>query len=70
MTDIFADWSWPQWIFLTLLLLGLMLTASRHGQPRLIETGQKKGQPEEYSFPMTITKYLAWILILSAGGFF
>lgn len=65
-----ATWGWPQWTILVLWFLGFGLTAMKHGQQRLVETGAHKGEPEKYNGFLALSKVALWMFVLIAGGFF
>ena len=59
MTDITANWHWPQWTWFILAMLSLLVAVTRHGQPRDPHDG----------FGAIISFGLA-VFILASGGFF
>ncbi|KFL31463.1 hypothetical protein JP75_07905 [Devosia riboflavina] len=53
-------WSWPQWTFMSIYVISVVMAAFLHGHRR---TG-------EHSFPVSITMSALGIFVLTAGGFF
>lgn len=50
---------WPQWVFLALTFIGLLLTVHDHGKPR---------KPDNAWVTLITTAITLWLL--AAGGFF
>lgn len=57
--DFTQAWSWPQWTWVIVVVLGLIIDAAEHGKP--------KG---EYNFPMGLIGKVIAAFILICGGFF
>jgi hypothetical protein len=55
-----ANWHWPQWVFLVILVLDVGIGLAKHGE-------QKEGT---HSFWVTAiaAAFVAWVLL--SGGFF
>lgn len=58
--DFTSTWHWPQWTWLILALLTLIVHAGNHGQPR---TGEFNGFVGFLNFGLAL-------FILACGGFF
>ena len=59
MTDFTSNWDWPQWVWVVLMFLSLLLAAGEHGKPH-----------GPYNFPMSFLSVCVSVFILIAGGFF
>ena len=70
MTDFTAHWHWPQWAFVILTILSLLITADRHGKEMLVTAGPEKGEVQRYNFGVSLIRAATWLFILIAGGFF
>jgi hypothetical protein len=70
MMDFTATWGWPQWAILVMMVLSLMIFASKHGDERLETSGERKGKPERYNAFVAIIRFGIIMFILIAGGFF
>jgi len=57
--DITLHWHWPQWTYLTLILLSLASHCRKHGQPR-----------DPYNAFDALIAFMITIFILTCGGFF
>lgn len=55
------NWEWPQWSYAILMLIGLWVAISKHGEPKIIQN---------YSMgEATLNTFIACVLLV-AGGFF
>lgn len=54
-----ANWAWPQWTFVSLVAVNLLLAAHLHGKPR-----------EPHSFFVQLVALASWLPLLYFGGFF
>jgi hypothetical protein len=59
MMDVNA-WGWPQWLWVTQVVIGLMIVSHLHGKPR---TG-------EYNIALTLKVEAILLTALWQGGFF
>lgn len=55
-----SNWGWPQWLYLSLMLVGLIVHAYMNGKPRV----------GKYEFGPHLVAVLISIFILTKGGFF
>ena len=61
-----STWSWPQWVIVVLLLLGLLIAVGYHGKPKI----GSDGKPLEYNGAIALIRAVIWVTCLTAGGFF
>ena len=59
MVDLTANWHWPQWTLLILLVLSLIINTGNHGKPR-----------EPYNGFTSLISFGMWMFFLVCGGFF
>ena len=59
MSDFTAHWHWPQWTYLILLLLSLLIHGRKHGEPR-----------DPYNGFEAMIAFGVCLFILICGGFF
>ena len=57
--DFTANWGWPQWTWLILMLLSLIMSAGEHSKPR-----------ENHNAFLAFIRFGLMLFILIAGGFF
>jgi hypothetical protein len=70
MTDFTVGWLWPQWAFVWLMFITFTAAAIVHGKPRMITTGENKGEPEKYNAFLVLARVVLLLFILICGGFF
>lgn len=70
MMDFTAHWHWPQWTFVSILLIGLIMSAAQHGDDKVYSAGPGKGNPVKYNGFIALIKFAVIIAILVCGGFF
>ena len=68
--DFTANWGWPQWTIVALILLRFALNSAKHGQPKVETVGPRKGEPELHNGFAALTAAVIWTAVLICGGFF
>ncbi len=61
MPEFLQVWSWPQWAYIVLMLISLMIYAAMHREVM---------DKPNYNFRMKCVAILLGIIILTSGGFF